>query len=294
MRQGQRYLIVTPYYKESDHLLGRCIQSVRSQTIRCDHLFIADGFPSAFIDEQDVRHIKLDRNHRDYGNTPRGIGCLIGVAEEYDGICLLDADNWLEPSHLEACLKAASSLPGGIDSCDYVVAKRYFRRPDETIMPILDETEHVDTNCFFFLPGSYSVLPVWASMPSFLSPITDRIFNQSIRSKAYKIAYVDNPTVNYHCLWEALYKFSSEKPPSDAKPSIDVQSVIIQFGSMTLREVELVNRLVGFTLSVPRRDRGVGADGHNYAMSGNIATSRNAECPCGSGLKYKHCHGKIV
>jgi preprotein translocase subunit SecA len=22
--------------------------------------------------------------------------------------------------------------------------------------------------------------------------------------------------------------------------------------------------------------------------------SRNAPCPCGSGLKYKHCHGALV
>ena len=25
----------------------------------------------------------------------------------------------------------------------------------------------------------------------------------------------------------------------------------------------------------------------------NLAISRNAPCPCGSGLKYKQCHGKI-
>ena len=25
----------------------------------------------------------------------------------------------------------------------------------------------------------------------------------------------------------------------------------------------------------------------------NMNISRNALCPCGSGLKYKHCHGKL-
>ena len=25
----------------------------------------------------------------------------------------------------------------------------------------------------------------------------------------------------------------------------------------------------------------------------NIKVPRNAPCPCGSGKKYKHCHGKI-
>jgi len=294
MRQDKRYLIVTPYYKESDDLLGRCIQSVRSQTIRCDHLFVADGFPSMFIDAQDVRHIKLDRNHRDDGNTPRGVGCLIGVAEAYDGIGLLDADNWFEPTHLEACLKAASSLPGGIDSCDYVVAKRHIRRPDETIMQIPEDPNHVDTSCFFFLPGSYSMLPVWMFLPKFLSPICDRLFYDIIRSNSCKAAYVESPTVNYHCLYEALYRSLGEEPPSGAKPNADVQSMTMQIGAMKFREVELFRRATGFTLSVPRRDPGIGADGRNYVMSGNITTSRNAECPCGSGLKYKHCHGKII
>ena len=30
--------------------------------------------------------------------------------------------------------------------------------------------------------------------------------------------------------------------------------------------------------------------GNNMA---NMNISRNALCPCGSGLKYKHCHGKL-
>ncbi|MFM2332061.1 MAG: hypothetical protein RIQ74_884, partial [Pseudomonadota bacterium] len=33
------------------------------------------------------------------------------------------------------------------------------------------------------------------------------------------------------------------------------------------------------------------------SLSGNtlfpVPESRNAPCPCGSGLKYKQCHGKI-
>jgi preprotein translocase subunit SecA len=33
-----------------------------------------------------------------------------------------------------------------------------------------------------------------------------------------------------------------------------------------------------------------GAEGNPYA---NMNISRNAPCPCGSGLKYKQCHGKI-
>ncbi|WP_242146297.1 preprotein translocase subunit SecA [Sphingomonas sp. BAUL-RG-20F-R05-02] len=44
------------------------------------------------------------------------------------------------------------------------------------------------------------------------------------------------------------------------------------------------------TLSIPRPDgHEIGQDPAEWA--GNV--SRNAPCPCGSGLKYKHCHGQV-
>ena len=33
----------------------------------------------------------------------------------------------------------------------------------------------------------------------------------------------------------------------------------------------------------------------NFAdMNQSTEARRNAPCPCGSGLKYKHCHGKLA
>ncbi|HEY3147318.1 MAG TPA: SEC-C metal-binding domain-containing protein, partial [Dongiaceae bacterium] len=42
----------------------------------------------------------------------------------------------------------------------------------------------------------------------------------------------------------------------------------------------------------PRPVGGNGADLNNPANWKNV--SRNAACPCGSGKKYKHCHGKLA
>jgi preprotein translocase subunit SecA len=42
----------------------------------------------------------------------------------------------------------------------------------------------------------------------------------------------------------------------------------------------------------PRPSGGNGADPGNPASWKNV--SRNAACPCGSGKKYKHCHGKLA
>ena len=33
---------------------------------------------------------------------------------------------------------------------------------------------------------------------------------------------------------------------------------------------------------------------HPAAMPANRKVSRNEPCPCGSGKKYKHCHGKLT
>jgi glycosyltransferase involved in cell wall biosynthesis len=189
-----RYAIVTPYYREDRSLLQRCINSVKSQSVKSDHFLIADGHPQSWIDHEQIRHIKLDRPHGDYGNTPRGIGALVAIAEEYDGIGFLDGDNWLDNDHIEACLEAASKTPGGTAQCDYVVAQMRLRRPDETVMPLEVQSEHVDTSCFFFLRGSFSIIPHWALMPKVFSVIGDRIFYQMLKGRPFRSAYVQRPT----------------------------------------------------------------------------------------------------
>ena len=74
MAKAARFAIVTPYYKEPRALVERCVASVKGQTVNADHFLVADGFPQSWIDEAQIRHIKLDQPHRDYGNVARGNG----------------------------------------------------------------------------------------------------------------------------------------------------------------------------------------------------------------------------
>ena len=161
LEQSPRYAFVTPYYKETRACLERCAGSVKRQTVRADHILVADGFPQGWLDQAGVRHVRLDRAHGDNGNTPRGVGSLMAAAEGYDGIGLLDADCWLEPDHLEHCLALAEAV--GLEGCGFVVTSRTLRRPDESVIHVADEapSAHVDTNCLFLLPPSFEVLPVW-------------------------------------------------------------------------------------------------------------------------------------
>ena len=99
--EPRRFAIVTPYYREERNVLERCIQSVRSQTLPADHFLVSDGHPQDWLDSANVRHIRLGKSHKDVGNTPRGVGALLAVSERYEGIGLLDADNWYDKNHIE-------------------------------------------------------------------------------------------------------------------------------------------------------------------------------------------------
>ena len=282
-----RYVFVTPYYKEDPKRLQRCLESVKNQSISCDHILVADGFPQNWIDDTGVRHLRLDQSHGDAGNTPRGLGALLAIAEEYDGIGFLDADNWLEKNHLEMCLDAASKVEGGLANCDFVIAQRYLRRSDETIMPIDEPVGHVDTSCFFFLPGSYSFLPQWSLMPKRLSAAGDRFFYAFIMQKNLTVATTNVKTVNYHNTYVHPYLHLGEVPPPEAKelPLDDFFDSVKMAGN--IREAVILNRLVGFEFFRPASQSGI-----NIALFQN-SQSRNALCSCGSGKKYKHCHGRF-
>ena len=181
MSDRARFAIVTPYYQEEKWLLERCIRSVREQTLRADHIMVADGFPQDWIDGEGVRHIRLDRAHADYGNTPRTIGALLAVSAGYEGIGFLDADNWYELEHVARCAEAA----GRSEACDYVIAQRHLRRPDGSIIKF-DEpppSRFADMSCFFLLPGSYHVIPHLALTPQQIAPVCDRVFYAALKAE---------------------------------------------------------------------------------------------------------------
>ena len=275
------YVVITPYYAESREKLERCIDSVRRQSIKTDHILVADGIPQDWLDGKQVRHIRLDRTHSDFGSTPRGLGALMAVTEGYKGIAFLDADNWFAENHIEHCLAAAEAV-----RCDYVIAKRFLMSPDGVrISDLCDEAppDFVDTSCFFLLPPSYHCLWHWLLMPKPLSPICDRAFYAAIKSYRLRATIVEEPTVYYECLWASVYESAGLPIPPGAKPNVDIGPILKWLASLTVEELETANTRAGFdissmlgrgTMSIQKKKRG-----------------RNAPCPCGSGKRYKHCHG---
>lgn len=221
--------IITPYYKESDDLLKRCINSVYLQNSNCDHFLISDGFPKKWIDDENVRHIQLGKSHADYGNTPRGLGAQLAVSEDYDAICFLDADNWIDTNHIETCINSVTSKYENWIDCDFVVAQRRFCRTDLTAMNINEEPNHIDTNCYFFLRGSHYLLPTWNMMPNEFASVGDRIFYKKIMAEKLNFVTNTKKTVNYLDLWESHYIAIGEAPPDGAKKNVSTTQSLTKF-----------------------------------------------------------------
>lgn len=238
--------VISPYYNESDEMLKRCINSVSSQSVNCDHFLISDGLPKQWLDDENVRHIRLGKSHSDYGNTPRGLGAQLAISEDYDAICFLDADNWYDKDHIETCINSIISKYNDWIDCDFVVAKRRFCRIDLSVMNINEEKNHIDTNCYFFLRGSYYLLPTWNLIAKDLSIVGDRIFYRKIIAE--NLNYVGNSkqTVNYLDLWASHYALIGENPPIGAKRNVSTSKSISNF--------ELKNEKLKLTL---KRNMGI-------------------------------------
>lgn len=278
MEKSARFAIVTPYYKETRAVLQRCVDSVAGQSVPTDHILVADGFPQGWLDSAKVRHLKLDAAHGDYGNVARGLGGKLAVAEGYEGIGFLDADNWIDPGHVEACVEAGEAA-----HADIVVAQRRLVRLDESVMDIPEEEGHVDTNCYWLRPSAFSLLPYWVTMPVELAPLADRVFYRTVQERNLRLAHVARQTVNYTCLYQICYEMLGETPPPECKPPVDPLPVYRWLVSLNPEQRARVAQLSGCDM-VP--------DAQSVLFPFQ-SIDRNAPCPCGSGAKFKHCHGRI-
>jgi len=242
-----RVAVITPYFKEPQAWLQRCIDSVRAQTHACDHILVADGHPQDWVDTAGVRHIRLDVGHADYGNTPRAIGAQLAVSEGYDAIAMLDADNWFEPDHVQTCVEVAERT-----GADFVSARRFWARADGSRMPVrIQEDEdgsHVDTNCFFLLFGSFHTIPRWLMMPKPMAIWCDRFYLASMRQEGLKEATTDRPTVNYLCTWADVFQSIGETPPPYAKHGLPMHRLTDWVKRLQPGDMAHVQRLSGVDL----------------------------------------------
>jgi Glycosyl transferase family 2 len=219
MQSTPRIAVVTPYCTEPAGILVQCKDSVGSQTIPCTHFAVADGSPSEVFEhghQHNVQHVRLPAANADNGNTPRGVGTLLALAQGYDFIAYLDADNWFQPNHIESLLKVHASTGAPV-----LCARRSFHRMDGRPLGVVEASEnqhrHVDTSCYLVHRSCASALMIWGRMPKPLAPVCDRVFFLKLRHSRYHMAFSDQRTVAFRSRYTLHYEALGEQPPPGSK-----------------------------------------------------------------------------
>ena len=206
--------VVTPYYREDERVLRACHDSVRRQTHAAAHIMVADGHPQAWVDGSAAQHIVLPVAHADYGDTPRAVASLSAMAQGFDGIAYLDADNWYQPNHIETIVRLRAETGAAVCS-----TRRTMHRLDGSLLGhcfASDGEDFVDTNCLAVFREAFPLLPQWALMPAWAHVLGDRMMWHVLRSSDLKRAHAAEFTVCYRDSYRAHYENLDEEPPEGA------------------------------------------------------------------------------
>lgn len=244
MTKKKIFAVITAYHKEPKELILRAIESVQKMKptgFHIKHYLIADGHPQDFSNEN-VQHIQLPHEHRDYGDTPRLIGAALAIREGCEGLMFLDADNIVYESHLQLTHQKFTN-----DNNNIVIAKRDFLRPNGSKITITsaedEDFSHVDTGCFVFFDEAVFEALQWIKIPSKLSAFGDRYFWNLLRHNRNSFGATDTATIGYTCLWEGVYVDINESPPPDAK-KLDWTEMEDYWDSLSAHDLAIIkNRL---------------------------------------------------
>ena len=210
---GLRVAVVTPYFKESPATLQRCLTSVRAQTYpQVVHYLVADGFPQNALLTQwpGVRHIQLPNGHANFGCTPRGVGAQCALADGFDVVCFLDADNLIEPEHVATVVETVAKAQAAGVALDAVFSLRYLFLPGHEHLRLVAPREDVgsgfvDTSCISLTRSAGFLWGAWCQIPSSLTPICDRVMCWLMQHHRLKVAWTGQRTVLYESSWAHTY-----------------------------------------------------------------------------------------
>ena len=206
--------VVTPYFETSDEWVRQAHESVKAQTALAHHVLVCDGSRPAQIVDFRGTHIVLQRNYRDYGNTPRLIGCYQAMAMEADAIAFLDADNWFYPGHLEGLARFATD-----NNLDAVSSARMLHRLDGSAMvkcPVVDGRGFIDTNCLLVMKPAFRHLIAWVLQPQDVAAVMDQFVWNHLMASGMRMGFLDQATVAYRTRHMSHYEMAGEAAPPAA------------------------------------------------------------------------------
>lgn len=208
--------IISAYHKEPLDTIKRCVDSVKAQThTDCTHILVSDGHPldDDVIVDWGVQHVRLPKEHADFGDTPRLVGSAMAYSQGFDALCWLDADNWIEPNHVALLVQHAT-----IFGADVVTATRTLYWPDGRKLDLCLESDGKkfnDTNCYLVMRRAMFVAGAWVFKDTNLSVVGDRVVWKEMQRFAR--AHCSTPTVNYTSNVAVHYTERGLEPPPEAR-----------------------------------------------------------------------------
>jgi len=217
---SMKICVVTPYFETDPAWLRQGHASVLGQTIPAQHILVCDGSAPVQIEAFQGTHIILQRNYKDYGNTPRLIGCYNAITQGADAIAFLDGDNWFLPNHLENLLRFATD--NQLDACS---SSRTLHRADGSLIGpcrTVNGRPYIDTSCLLILKSAFQHMITWALFPQAVAAVTDQHVWNHMKTAGLRLGFLDKPSLCYRTRHASHYRQAGETPPSDAIDRVDL------------------------------------------------------------------------
>ncbi|WP_158932875.1 glycosyltransferase [Acidisphaera sp. S103] len=212
--------VVTPYFETEESWLRQGHASVRGQTVAAHHIMVCDGSAPAQIEAFQGTHIILQRNYKDYGNTPRLIGCYSAIARDADAIAFLDGDNWFQPDHLENLERFARD--NRLDACS---SARTLHRPDGSYMtkcPTVNGRPYIDTSSLLVMKSAFHHLLAWVLLGQDQAAVMDQHVWTHMKNAGARLGFLDKATICYRTRHASHYRLIGETPPPGAIDRVDL------------------------------------------------------------------------
>lgn len=212
--------VITPYFQTNEVWLRAAHDSVRAQTQPAHHILVCDGSEPASVPGFLGTHVVLQRNYKDYGNTPRLIGCYQAAQQDADAIAFLDADNWYYPDHLAGLVRFATE--NRLEAC---ASARMLHRLDGTPMlkcPVVNGRGHIDTSCLLVLKPAFRHMIAWTLSGQDTAAMADQLVWKHMLDQGTRLGFLDRPTMAYRTRHATHYTLAGEAPPPEAVDRIDL------------------------------------------------------------------------
>jgi hypothetical protein len=244
--------VVTPYHREDLAVLRRCHESVLAQTYPCRHVMVADGDPRPEIDGWGVEHVKLERGHADFGDTPRAAGGERALAAGCGAIAYLDADNTFRRHHVESLVHRWQATGAPV-----VFSGRTMHFPDGRLVPAIDPEDgrsHIDTNCLFIAGEALAMASAWVAYPRPLSIIGDRMVVRMLQARGLVLECTGALTARYTAHYAHLYEGMRLPVPADAREILDFGPAADYYRGLSADTRRALDAQLGFPLGAFLRE----------------------------------------